>query len=113
VESGDESTEDEDTTACTVAGPSTTASTAPASSTRHDSEERQTGPAAIVDTAGPSGSNITVRVPTLGGLQRELHDLKNIVVKLSQNQEQLFDENMMLRGSFEVLLSLKDKIGGG
>jgi hypothetical protein len=49
-------------------------------------------------------------VPSLGGLQRELHDLKQVVLKLSENQEQLLHENMMLRGSVEVLLALKDKM---
>jgi hypothetical protein len=118
VESADETTDDEHRSTCTVAGPSTTSSTAPASSNRDESEERQTNdtpvapstPAATVDTARPSQTNPKIRVPTIGGLQRELHDLKQLVVRLSENQELLLNENMMLRGSLEVLMGLKDKM---
>jgi hypothetical protein len=112
-----ETTGDEHTPAGTVAGPSTTTSTAPGSSDCHESEAPASNippdalitPAAAIDTAGPS-TIPKIRLPSLGGLQRELHDLKQIVVRLSENQEHILNENVALRDSVDVLLGLKEKM---
>jgi RNA polymerase-interacting CarD/CdnL/TRCF family regulator len=49
-------------------------------------------------------------VPTVTGLQRELQDLRVIISHLAENQEQLRQENITLRGSLEVLQALKEKM---
>jgi len=49
----------------------------------------------------PAGSN----VPTIASLQSELADLKRMVNNLVNGKQELQQENIMLRGWFEVLLS--------
>jgi hypothetical protein len=51
-------------------------------------------------------------VPTITGLQREHQDLHVIILHLAKNQEQLRQENITLRGSLEVLQTLKEKCSG-
>jgi hypothetical protein len=112
-------TGDERTIAGAVAGPSTS-STAPGTSHRHEYEEGEgstnVSPAtpiaasAALDTVQPPTTMPVIRVPTVGGLQRSLHDLQNLVAKLSQNQEILLNENVALQESVQGLLGLKEKI---
>jgi hypothetical protein len=62
----------------------------------------------------PAVSNLnvvkTTRVPTIAGLQREVHDLKTLISNLTNGQQELRQDNLMLRGWFEVLLPLKEKM---
>jgi hypothetical protein len=46
--------------------------------------------------------------PTVGGLQRELTDLRTLVVAISATQDNLLRDVTMLRGWMEVLMILKD-----
>jgi len=53
-----------------------------------------------------AGSN----VPTIASLQSELANLKRMVNSLVDSKQELWQENIMLWGWFEVLLALKDKM---
>jgi len=53
---------------------------------------------------------VGLNVPTIASLQSELADLKRMVNNLVNSEQELQQENIMLRGWFEVLLALKDKM---
>jgi hypothetical protein len=62
-----------------------------------------------VPTTTAAASTIAVgRIPTVAGLQREVHDLRALMVTLMANQEKLMNENVMMRGWVEVLMELKE-----
>jgi len=55
-------------------------------------------------------ANSKANVPTIASLQSELANLKRMVNNLINSEQELWQENIMLQGWFEVLLALKDKM---
>jgi len=79
--------------------------------TRRDTPHLTSGEVGVGDQSQAklpplAGSN----VPTIASLQSELADLKRIVNNLVNSKQELWQENIMLRGWFEVLLALKNKM---
>jgi len=102
-----------------IAPPATSAPSNPvAPPHRLDTDQVSTGPAAtpspatsLAPTASGSvekSSTKMLRTPTLGGLQRELNDLRSQMKTVLSNQDEIMRDLVLVRGWFEVLTALKD-----
>ena len=66
--------------------------------------------APTTSASGAVSSTKIGRTPTLGGLQRELNDLRSLMTTVLSNQEQMSNDLTMVRGWCEVLIMLKDQM---